>query len=110
MNDVILSKTFDNGMICASEQAVIVDEEVHKEVKAEMIANGCYFVTKEEQKLLEKLVIREDTCAVNPDIVGKSPEDIANLAGFYSAREKRKILVAEILGAGAKYPLSREKN
>ncbi|MFB9762464.1 bifunctional acetaldehyde-CoA/alcohol dehydrogenase [Ectobacillus funiculus] len=108
VNDVILSKTFDNGMICASEQAVIVDEEVHKEVKAEMIANGCYFVTKEEQKLLEKLVIREDTCAVNPDIVGKSPEDIANLAGF-TVPEKTKILVAEILGAGAKYPLSREK-
>lgn len=108
VNDVILSKTFDNGMICASEQAVIVDEEVHKEVKTEMMANGCYFVTKEEQRLLEKLVIREDTCAVNPDIVGKSPEDIANLAGF-TVPEKTKILVAEILGAGAKYPLSREK-
>ncbi|WP_129727967.1 bifunctional acetaldehyde-CoA/alcohol dehydrogenase [Ectobacillus funiculus] len=108
VNDVILSKTFDNGMICASEQAVIVDEEVHKEVKAEMMANGCYFVTKEEQRLLEKLVIREDTCAVNPDIVGKSPEDIAKLAGF-TVPKKTKILVAEILGAGAKYPLSREK-
>ncbi len=108
VNDVILSKTFDNGMICASEQAVIVDEEVHKEVKAEMTANGCYFVTKEEKKLLEKLVIREDTCAVNPDIVGKSPEYIANLAGF-TVPEKTKILVAEIPGAGVEYPLSREK-
>lgn len=108
VNDVILSKTFDNGMICASEQAVIVDEEVYKDVKAEMIANGCYFVTKEEKKLLEKLVIREDTCAVNPDIVGKSPEFIANLAGF-TVPEKTKILVAEIAGAGAEYPLSREK-
>lgn len=108
VNDVILSKTFDNGMICASEQAVIVDEEVYKEVKAEMIASGCYFVTKEEKKLLEKLVIREDTCAVNPDIVGKSPEYIANLAGF-TVPEKTKILVAEIAGAGVEYPLSREK-
>ncbi|WP_379969080.1 bifunctional acetaldehyde-CoA/alcohol dehydrogenase [Ectobacillus sp. sgz5001026] len=108
VNDVILSKSFDNGMICASEQAVIIDTEIYEEVKKEMIANQCYFVSDKEKQLLEKLVIREDTCAVNPDIVGKSPEWIAKLAGF-KVPEDTKILVAEIEGAGAEYPLSREK-
>ncbi|MFD3447468.1 bifunctional acetaldehyde-CoA/alcohol dehydrogenase [Microbacteriaceae bacterium 4G12] len=108
VNDVILSKTFDNGMICASEQAIIVDTEVYDEVKKEMIANGCYFVSGKEKKKLEKLVIREDTCAVNPDIVGKSPQYIAELSGF-SVPEKTKMLVAELESAGAECPLSREK-
>jgi acetaldehyde dehydrogenase/alcohol dehydrogenase len=108
VNDLILSKTFDNGMICASEQAIIVDTEVYDAVKKEMIANGCYFVSGKEKKKLEKLVIREDTCAVNPDIVGKSPKWIAELAGF-TVPEGTKMLVAELEGAGAQYPLSREK-
>ncbi|PHB63679.1 hypothetical protein COE93_31135, partial [Bacillus toyonensis] len=62
-NDLILSKTFDNGMICASEQAIIIDKEIYDDVKTEMIANNCYFVTEEERKKLEKLVINENTCA-----------------------------------------------
>ena len=70
VNDLILSKTFDNGMICASEQAIIVDKEIYDDVKTEMIENNCYFVTEEERKKLEKLVINENTCAVNSDIVG----------------------------------------
>ena len=72
VNDLILSKTFDNGMICASEQAVIIDKEIYDEVKKEMIANNCYFLNEEEKEKLEKLVINENTCAVNPEIVGKS--------------------------------------
>ncbi|MFX3623055.1 MAG: bifunctional acetaldehyde-CoA/alcohol dehydrogenase [Ectobacillus sp.] len=108
VNDVILSKTFDNGMICASEQAIIVDTEIYDEVKKEMIANGCYFVNSKEKKKLEKLVINEQTCAVNPDIVGKSPQWIAEYAGF-SVPEGTKMIVAEIEGAGEQYPLSREK-
>lgn len=67
---MILSKTFDNGMICASEQAIIVDKEIYDDVKTEMITNDCYFVTEEERRKLEKLVINENTCAVNSDIVG----------------------------------------
>ncbi|MCP8968476.1 bifunctional acetaldehyde-CoA/alcohol dehydrogenase [Ectobacillus ponti] len=108
VNDLILSKSFDNGMICASEQAVIVDDIIYEQVKAELTANGCYFVTEKEKQQLEKLVIREDTCAVNPDIVGKSPQYIAELAGF-TVPEGTKILVAELPGAGPEYPLSREK-
>lgn len=108
VNDIILSKTFDNGMICASEQAIIVDKEIYQNVVDEMSSNGCYFVNKEEKAKLEKLVINENTCAVNPDIVGKSPAYIAEKAGF-KVPEGTKMIVAEIKGAGPEYPLSREK-
>ncbi|MRC14042.1 bifunctional acetaldehyde-CoA/alcohol dehydrogenase [Bacillus thuringiensis] len=108
VNDLILSKTFDNGMICASEQAIIVDKEIYDDVKTEMIENSCYFVTEEERKKLEKLVINENTCAVNSDIVGKSAQYIADLVGI-TVPEHTKMLVAEIQGIGAAYPLSREK-
>ncbi|MGN4820604.1 bifunctional acetaldehyde-CoA/alcohol dehydrogenase [Bacillus cereus group sp. MYBK139-2] len=108
VNDLILSKTFDNGMICASEQAIIVDKEIYDDVKTEMIANDCYFVTEEERSKLEKLVINENTCAVNSDIVGKSAQYIAELVGI-TVPKNTKMLVAEIQGIGAAYPLSREK-
>ncbi|WP_242298919.1 bifunctional acetaldehyde-CoA/alcohol dehydrogenase [Bacillus cereus group sp. BfR-BA-01382] len=108
VNDLILSKTFDNGMICASEQAIIVDKEIYNSVKKEMQDNNCYFVTEEERIKLEKLVINENTCAVNSDIVGKSAHYIASLVGI-KVPEDTKILVAEIKGVGAEYSLSREK-
>ncbi|EAO56786.1 Alcohol dehydrogenase / Acetaldehyde dehydrogenase (acetylating) [Bacillus thuringiensis serovar israelensis ATCC 35646] len=108
VNDLILSKTFDNGMICASEQAIIVDKEIYNGVKKEMQDNNCYFVTEEERIKLEKLVINENTCAVNSDIVGKSAHYIASLVSI-KVPEDTKILVAEIKGVGAEYPLSREK-
>ncbi|MGM9988244.1 MAG: bifunctional acetaldehyde-CoA/alcohol dehydrogenase [Bacillaceae bacterium] len=107
-NDLMLSKTFDNGMICASEQAAIVDAEVYDEVKAELIANNCYFVTDEEKEKLQRTVIIPEKNALNPAIVGKSPKYIANLAGF-DVPEDTKILIAEIDGVGSEYPLSREK-
>lgn len=108
VNDLILSKTFDNGMICASEQAVIIDKEIYKEVKQEMIANACYFLNEEEKKKIEKLVINEQSCAVNADIVGMPAAKIAEMAGV-TVPEETKILVAELKGVGPKYPLSREK-
>ncbi len=108
VNDLILSKSFDNGMICASEQAVIVDKEIYEEVKNEMIANNCYFLTEEEKKKVEKLVINEQSCAVNPDIVGKPAFEIAKKAGV-KVPEFTKILVAELTGVGPDHPLSREK-
>ncbi|MRA88407.1 hypothetical protein GH892_34700, partial [Bacillus thuringiensis] len=74
----------------------------------EMQDNNCYFVTEEERIKLEKLVINENTCAVNSDIVGKSAHYIASLVGI-KVPEDTKILVAEIKGVGAEYPLSREK-
>ncbi|MBC1920849.1 bifunctional acetaldehyde-CoA/alcohol dehydrogenase [Listeria grayi] len=108
VNDLILSKTFDQGMICASEQAVIVDKEVVKEVKEEFTRNNCYFVKGAEFKKLESYVINPEKGTLNPDVVGKSPAWIAAQAGF-SVPEDTKILIAEIKGAGSDYPLSHEK-
>ncbi|WP_332692557.1 bifunctional acetaldehyde-CoA/alcohol dehydrogenase [Halalkalibacter lacteus] len=108
VNDLILSKTFDNGMICASEQAVIIDSAIYDNVKRELVDNKCYFLNEEEKAKVEKLVINETTCAVNADIVGKSAAFIANLAGV-TVPEDTKILLAELKGVGPQYPLSREK-
>lgn len=108
VNDLILSKTFDNGMICASEQAVIVDKEIYDEVKQEMINNKVHFLTPAEKAKVEKLVINEETCSVNPKIVGMKPVKIAEMAGVKVA-EDTKILVAELTGVGPDHPLSREK-
>lgn len=107
VNDLILSKTFDNGMICASEQAVIIDQEIFNEVKQELIDNNCYFLNKTEITKVEEVVISESG-AVNPDIVGKPAYEIAKLAGV-NVHENTKILLAELNGVGPKYPLSREK-
>jgi len=108
VNDLILSKTFDNGMICASEQAVIIDKEIYAEVKNELTANGCYFLNDEERAKVEKLVINEKSCAVNAQIVGKPAYQIAQMAGV-TVPEDTKILIAELQGVGPQYPLSREK-
>ncbi|GGB44049.1 bifunctional acetaldehyde-CoA/alcohol dehydrogenase [Virgibacillus dakarensis] len=108
VNDVILSKTFDNGMICASEQAIIVDKEIYDQVKQEMIDNKVYFLSPAEKAKVEKLVINENTCAVNPAIVGMKPVKIAEMAGV-KVPEDTKILVAELTGVGPDHPLSREK-
>ena len=106
--DLILSKSFDNGMICASEQAVIVDAEISKEFEAFMKQNACYFVNAKERPLLEKYAINLEKGAVNPDIVGQSAYNIAKNAGF-EVPENTKILIAKLEGVGPQYPLSREK-
>lgn len=108
VNDLILSKTFDNGMICASEQAVIVEEAIYNEVVDLMKGYKCHFVNKKEKELLEKTVINPETKTLNPDIVGQSPYTIAKMAGFEVDKDT-KILVAEIAGVGADHPLSKEK-
>ena len=108
VNDVIVSKTFDNGMICASEQGVIVDKEIYDEVKAEFEAHQCYVVKKNELAKLEDAVMNEGKYAVNAKIVGHSATDIAKLAGI-KVPEGTKMLIAELDGVGADFPLSREK-
>ncbi|SDS36590.1 acetaldehyde dehydrogenase /alcohol dehydrogenase AdhE [Paenibacillaceae bacterium GAS479] len=108
VTDLILSKTFDNGMICASEQSVILDEPIYNEAKRLMIQKGCYFLNDEEKEAVSKLVINKDKCAVNAVIVGQSAVRIAEMAGI-TVPEKTKVLVAELDGVGEKYPLSAEK-
>ncbi len=106
--DLILSKTFDNGMICASEQAVIVDREIAAEFEAFMKENDCYFLNREETVKLAKTAIDENKCAMNPSVVGQSAYEIAVLAGL-KVPVTTKILIAYQEEVGPEYPLSREK-
>ncbi len=108
VTDLILSKSFDNGMICASEQAAIVDREIAPEFERLMKKYGCYFVKPEDVEKLGAYCINSVKGAVNPDIVGKSAAWIANNAGI-EVPEDTKILIAKIDGVGPEYPLSREK-
>lgn len=82
VNDLLVSKTFDSGMICASEQAVIVDKEIYADVKKEFQAHQVYFVKKNELRQLEDVVMNVGKYAVNPRIVGYSAKAIADLAGI----------------------------
>jgi acetaldehyde dehydrogenase/alcohol dehydrogenase len=106
--DLMLSKTFDNGMICASEQAVIVDEEISKEFEKIMKENNCYFLNKEETQKVSDYVINPKKQAVYPDIVGKPAQWIAEQSGV-KVPDKTKILIAKLADATPEYPLSREK-
>lgn len=108
LTDLILSKSFDNGMICASEQAAIIEAPIYDKAVAFMKKHGCYFATKEEVKKLEGVVINLEKQMVNPAIVGKYPYEIAALAGITIPKET-KVLCCEIDGVGEDHPLSREK-
>ena len=108
VNDLILSKTFDNGMICASEQAVIIEKVIYEKVINLMKKQKCYFVNSEEKELLQNTLINSQTKSLNPDIVGQSAYTIAKMSGF-EVEKDTKILVAEIKGVGEDYPLSKEK-
>lgn len=108
VTDLILSKSFDNGMICASEQAAIVDKEVAAKFEKLMKSFGCYFVKDKEIQKLSDFCVDNEKGSVNPDIVGKSASWIAEKAGI-KVPENTKIIVAHIDGVGEDYPLSREK-
>ena len=109
VNDLVLSKSFDNGMICASEQSVIVDREIHGEFERLMKEAGCYFLSDEEtQQLRNSMFIEEKGCALNADIVGKSPYIIAKGAGI-EVPQDTKVLVLHENGVGIEYPFSKEK-
>jgi len=108
VNDLILSKTFDNGMICASEQALIIDKEIYDEVRQELITNNCYFLNEEERQMVERITIDPKHTSLNPMIVGLPAYLIAKMAGI-NVPVSTKILIAELEGVGPKYPLSCEK-
>ena len=109
VNDLVLSKSFDNGMICASEQAVVIDKEIKDEFEKLMKEANCYFLNEEEkQKLLNSMFVEEKGCALNSYIVGKSPYNIAKDAGI-EIDPKTKVLVVPETGIGPEYPFSKEK-
>ncbi len=106
--DLMLSKTFDNGMICASEQAVIVDKEIKQRFEDYMKKNACYFLNEEETKKVSDYVINPQKQSLNPDVVGKTAAWIAKQAGV-TVPDNTKILLALLPDVGPEYPLSREK-
>ena len=109
VNDLVLSKSFDNGMICASEQAAIVDEQIHYEFEDLMKQAGCYFVNEEQkEKLKNSMFDFENGYKLKSHIPGKSPYTIAKDAGF-DIPENTKVLVVYEEGVGDEYPFSKEK-
>ncbi|MDD3279654.1 MAG: acetaldehyde dehydrogenase (acetylating) [Lachnospiraceae bacterium] len=101
------SKTFDNGTICASEQSVVCDDNMAEAVQSEMERQGAYFLTKEESKKLGAFILRANG-TMNPMIVGKSAQVIADLAGIDIPKDAR-VIVAKEDGIGRGHPYSNEK-
>ena len=114
VNDIVMSKSFDNGMICASEQAAIVDAEIYDAAVEEFKKFGVYFANKKEKKQLEAFMFgvnsKEDfaNAKLNPNIVGKSAKWIATEAGF-TVPDNTVIIMAECASVGVEEPLTREK-
>ena len=111
VNDLVMSKAFDNGMICASEQAVLVDRDIYQEFEELMREAGCYFVSPEEkQKLQESMFEYRDDVGykLKSHVPGQSPYKIAKDAGF-EVPEDTKVLVVYEEGIGREYPFSKEK-
>ncbi|MEG0897376.1 MAG: aldehyde dehydrogenase family protein, partial [Ruthenibacterium sp.] len=106
--DLMMSKTFDNGMICASEQAVIVEKEIAKDFEAYMTKNNCYFLNAEETEILTKYMFPDPAKGVFAAVVGKSADWIAEQAGL-KVPKNTKILLAPLSEPSTKYPLSKEK-
>jgi acetaldehyde dehydrogenase/alcohol dehydrogenase len=108
VNDLIVSKTFDNGMICASEQGIIVDKEIYDDVKKEFQAHQVYICSAKEKDLIENYVMNESKTAVNPEVVGKPATEIAEKAGL-KVPAGTKMIIVELTGTGKEHPLSLEK-
>lgn len=106
VNSIIHSKTFDNGMICASEQSTIVDSKIYEDVKAEFKRRGCYFLKKDELEKVRKTIIING--ALNAKIVGQKACTIAQLSGV-KVPETTKILIGEVTSVDISEEFAHEK-
>lgn len=106
VSSIILSKTFDNGMICASEQSVIVLDDVYDEVRSEFIERGAYFLNPEEREKFAKLIIVNGR--LNADIVGQPVSKLAELAGV-TLPEDTRVIIGEVENIGKDEPFAFEK-
>ena len=107
VNSILLSKTFDNGVICASEQSIIVLEEVYDEVKKELAERGAYILKGEEIDKVRSIILNEKG-GLNADMVGQSAYKIAKMAGV-NVSESAKVLVGEVTSVELEEPFSHEK-
>lgn len=106
VSSILISKTFDNGMICASEQSVVVVDAIYEQAKAEFLARGAYVLRPEETEAVRQIILKDGR--LNADIVGQSVETIAALAGF-TVPEGSKVLMGEVKAVGTEEPFSYEK-
>jgi len=106
VNSIILSKTFDNGMICASEQSVIIDTDIYEAVKQEFVLRGCYMLKPDEIEKVRKVIVVDG--ALNAKIVGQKAETIAELAGVKVPKDT-KILVGEVESVDVSEEFAHEK-
>ena len=106
--DILTSKTFDNGTICASEQTVVIDDEIYDRALNKFVELGAHVCDETETKILERTVIDPKTGCMQPMAVGQSATDIARMIGI-SVKPDSKLLIARIYGVGIKHPLSAEK-
>ena len=106
--DIITSKTFDNGTICASEQTVVIDDEIYDSVLQKFSELGAHICNEKETELLGRTVIDPKTGYMQPMAVGQKATDIARMVGL-SVKPKTKLLIAPIQGVGPEHPLSVEK-
>ncbi|NCR15884.1 MAG: bifunctional acetaldehyde-CoA/alcohol dehydrogenase [Microcystis aeruginosa LL13-03] len=106
VSSIILSKTFDNGMICASEQSVIVVDSIYEEVRQEFIDRGAYLLSPEEREKVAGILLKDGH--INPDIVGQSVEKLAAIAGI-SVPVDTRLLIGEVENIGLEEPFSYEK-
>ena len=107
VRDILTGKCFDNGTICSSEQAVIVQRSIDAKVRERLVAEGAYFVDQSQQEALTRVVATAAN-TLNSKIVGKSARAIAEMAGF-SVPDNTRALIAEPGGVGRDFPLSMEK-
>lgn len=105
---ILDSKTFDNGTICASEQSIIVEKCMEEAVRSELKAQGAYFLSTEESEKLGRFILRPNG-TMNPQIVGRSVEYVAKLAGLTNVPSSARVLVAKESKVGHTIPYSREK-
>jgi len=108
VTDIILSKTFDNGTICASEQTAVIDDEIYDLVLRRFADLGAHICNEKETQLLARAVIDPETGFMQATAVGQKATDIARLAGL-AVKPSTKLLIAPIQGVGRKHPLSVEK-
>jgi acetaldehyde dehydrogenase / alcohol dehydrogenase len=106
--DIITSKTFDNGTICASEQTVVIDDEIYDRVLQKFADLGAHICDEKETELLGRTVIDPETGFMRPMAVGQKATDIARMVGL-RVKPNTKLLIAPIQGVGRDYPLSVEK-
>src|SRR5271165_681927 len=106
--DIIVSKTFDNGTICASEQTVVIDDEIYDVVLKKFAELGAHICNEPETELLGRTVINPETGFMQPMAVGQKATDIARLIGL-TVKPDTKLLIAPIHGVGREHPLSVEK-